>query len=309
MNICTDPNALKIFAVILKTINVLKVVVLVVLIVVGMFGLAKGIISGNQEDIKLNFRLFIKKLIVGSIVFLLPTVLETGLVFFGDLAGESNFTDCIQNTNNIPYFEQLESQREPGQQQPSTPQPSTPVEESEYEGKKYDLTDQQLTQIAALCEQENYGAVGIEAELMSNLFELNGSKYGSGGAGLYNYLKNGGWFHSGSQLGNLTLRSNQSKEIVRKVLVEGKRTWPPYINEHDCIDCGAFGYDVVKIVLENGRVITDHQELLNKKNYVKDKTVIYNRYGSVYTFYGFPCDNCDPFGYTESAKKKYEQSR
>ena len=169
------------------------------------------------------------------------------------------------------------------------------------------MTDEQLTQLAALCERENYGAVAAEASLMANLFEYKGSKYGSGGSGLYNYVKNGGWFASGKKLGTLKLKKQKSKEEVYKVLVEGKRVLPLYINEHDCIKCGSNRYDITKIVVD-GKTITAKNELLNKKNYIKNKTVIYNRYGAVYTFYEFPCSKCDPFGYTAASKKKYDQN-
>ena len=38
--------------------------------------------------------------------------------------------------------------------------------------------------------------------------------------------------------------------------------------------------------------------------YVKNKTVMKNRYGATYTFYCFPTSKSDPFGYTSEAKRQ-----
>ena len=82
-----------------------------------------------------------------------------------------------------------------------------------------------------------------------------------------------------------------------------------------CVDCGksyCSGHkgDICKLVL-NGENLTHISNIKDVKNYVKDKTVLYNIYGGHYTFYAFSSDtcvpdDCDPFGYTEDAKKKYD---
>ncbi|MBE6138370.1 MAG: hypothetical protein E7173_01325 [Firmicutes bacterium] len=315
MDICTNPNALKLLDVVLKAVDILKIAIMVVLIIIAMIDFGKSIFSSDQNVTKTTMTLFAKRLIAAMLIFLIPVVIETGIVLVGDMASSQNFTDCIENTNNIPYYEALQIYREREEAERDRLQSQTNGALSGgvqpggtdgiYLGQKYNLTDSQLTQLAALCEMENSGAVAAEASLMANLFEFQGSSYGTGAEGLYNYIKNGGWFSSGAQLGTLQLNSQDSKTIVYEVLVQGKRTLPLYINEHDCIDCGPYGFDVVKISID-GTVITDEQGLLNKNNYIKDKTIIYNRYGAVYAFYTFPCSDCDPFGYTAASKQKYD---
>ena len=100
--------------------------------------------------------------------------------------------------------------------------------------------------------------------------------------------------------------SSDVLKAVKDVLVNGNRTLPLYVDEHDCISCGSYGFDINKIKV-NGKTITDHSWLLNKSNYIKDKTVIYNKYGAVYTFYSFPTSTSDPFGYTTYAKNKVDK--
>ena len=162
--------------------------------------------------------------------------------------------------------------------------------------KKYELTEDQLILLTsrAMAEQGNPKGAAAEASLMANLFELKGSKYGTDGTGLYNYVVNGGWFGSSERVLNTdrNLATEEAIQAVRTVLVEGKRTLPAYIDEHDCIDCGNGG-DISSIKLGGTEVSTT-----DKTNYVKHETIIKNVYGSTYTFYSFPTEISDPFGYT-----------
>ena len=168
---------------------------------------------------------------------------------------------------------------------------------------KYKLTEAQYKGIAKVCQREQGTVAGAaaEASLMANRFELYKKKNGTG-TELYNYIRNNGWWGSpGRTMDNWRNVNSNIANAVKDVLVNGKRTLPQQVDEHDCIDCGSYGYDVVKIKV-NGRVITNKSELKKRSNYISGKTVIYNRYGAVYTFHSFPSG--DPFGYTNTAYKK-----
>ena len=113
---------------------------------------------------------------------------------------------------------------------------------------------------------------------MCNLFEKQ-KKY----TDLYSYVRNSGWF------ANAPLFMDNGKagiiiiEAVRDVICNGNRTLPEYIDEHDCLS------DISSI--STGSVY-------NRNAYIKDKTIIRNVYGSTYTFFCFPDETSDPFGYT-----------
>ena len=166
-----------------------------------------------------------------------------------------------------------------------------------YSGIKYNLTSSELTWIAKLCQQEQGSAEGAaaEASLIANKYEISGSNLG-----IYKYVRNNSWWNLSV---SMSKPSQSVMEAVKDVLVNGNRVFPNYVNEHDCIDCGRYGFDIVKIKTDN-KVITNHSELKNHSNYVQDKTVIYNKYGSIYTFFSFPTSTSDPFGYTQSAYNK-----
>lgn len=158
---------------------------------------------------------------------------------------------------------------------------------------KYDLTDEQLLKIARLCQQEQGTVTGAKAEasLMANQLETSASrrnKYGTGADGLYNWVRNGGWFAKAVHWMDNGKVSDAVLAGVRDVLVNGNRTLPQFVDEHDCLS------DIKAI--STGSVT-------NRGDYVQGKTVVKNTYGSTWTFWCFPDGTSDPFGYTAAAYK------
>ena len=154
---------------------------------------------------------------------------------------------------------------------------------------KYFLSPIQLTHIARLCQQEQGTLAGAKAEasLMANQLEKSAArqkKYGTGAPGLYNWVRNGGWFANASYWMDNGSVSDEILEGVKDVLVRGNRTLPAYIDEHDCLS------DILSI--STGLV-------RDKTAYIQGKTIVKNVYGSTWTFWCFPDSSSDPFGYTE----------
>ena len=163
------------------------------------------------------------------------------------------------------------------------------------EFKKYSLDKTQLTKIARLCVQEqgNKGAP-YEASLMCNLYELKGSKKYSS---LYDYVRNGGWFSRAAYFMDNGTASSNVIESVENVVNKGHRLLPRYVDEHDCFN------DIVW-VKNNGKEFNK----VNRFEYIPHLTVIKNRYGSLYTFYSFPTQGSDPFGYTDNKYAPKEET-
>lgn len=151
--------------------------------------------------------------------------------------------------------------------------------------KKYNLSAEEIKGLANLALQEQGSIDGACAELslMANLFEQQ-SKYGS----LYEYVRKSGWFSRAAHWMDNGGAGATYQLYARYVLCEGLRTLPAHINEHDCFS------DIKSI---------STGEVRDRSAYVRDKTVIRNRYGSTYTFYCFPTSGSDPFGYTKEGEK------
>ena len=145
------------------------------------------------------------------------------------------------------------------------------------------LNDKEIWQLARLCRQEQGTIAGIKAEMSLILNRFNAySKYDS----IIEYVIKSKWWAKAEHWMNEGYATQKDFEAVKEVL-DGHPTLPYYVDEHDCFT------DIEKITtdgVEGNRRVRD--------DYVKDKTIIKNRYGSKYTFYCFPDAYSDPFGYT-----------
>ena len=173
---------------------------------------------------------------------------------------------------------------------------------------KYAASDENVLQIARLAyrEQGSVEGAAAEASLLANLFELRGSSYGTGVEGLINYAKNSGWF--GDDAASTMASGSVPDEVVaavRKVIVEGKRTLPSYVDEHDCWYCNDrdFCSDGKKGDICSVKNDGKSEKIDDRSVYKQDVTKIHNVYGSTYTFYTFPTSTSDPFGYTSKSIK------
>lgn len=160
---------------------------------------------------------------------------------------------------------------------------------------KYDLTEEQLRGIAsqAYHEQGTPKGAAAEASLMANRFELYGSSHGTGADGLYSYVRDSKWFANSESNMASQDAPEDVVEAVRDVLVNGKRTLPAYIDEHDWIN------DLTRVTTD-GKAI----DIKDREAYVPHKTIIENTYNSTYTFYSFPDEGSDPFGYIHEEKRE-----
>lgn len=151
---------------------------------------------------------------------------------------------------------------------------------------KYDLTDDEILQLASLCQQEQGTVAGsaAEASLMCNLYE---SSRGDNFDSIVDYVRDSGWFASAEKHMNARKASSDVVNVVDHVIRGGLRVLPGYIDEHDY-----FG-DITSAT--NDGVAID---VTDRGLYKKNVTIIKNRYGATYTFYCFPDETADPFGYT-----------
>ena len=161
---------------------------------------------------------------------------------------------------------------------------------------KYALNDQQLKGIANILQHEQPGIEGrmAEASLMANLVDKTGDEK----ATVENLIKKatGGWFAKGkSRFNNPGNVEQISLDAARSVLVEGKRTLPRYVDEHDC-------FSDLTSVSNNGTSF----KASDRSQYQPHVTKIKNRYGASGTFHSFPNSKSDPFYYTsEELRKKW----
>lgn len=330
-NPCEISGILKIILFVKTLLSYVCFIVPMGLIVMISVDIGKNVLAGRDEEMKKNFNIAMKRIIYCMCIFLVPSFVDLAVSLVNNAVTDLNVTSssCTENIKNIAYYEEIEKikmKQEEEEQAKALAKRFAKTNEkntikkraaissngssnssSTVSGQKYDLSDTQLRGLAMVAQREQETPVGAaaEASLMANRFELEGSKYGTGATGLYNYVANSVWFaNSRTFMQNTSSLNPDVLSAVKEVLVLGKRTLPLYVDEHDCIDCGSHGFDVISIVT-NGTTITDANGLLNRSNYKKDNTVITNSHGSTYTFYTFPTETSDPFGYTERSRSRF----
>ena len=154
----------------------------------------------------------------------------------------------------------------------------------------YKLTDAQLRGIACIVAHEQGTIAGwfAEASQIANLAEL---RYG----GDLVKAVTSGWYAHGKERYNKGTSNPTVLAIVRRALIDGYRTLPKYVNEHDCMSD-------ITTVKEGGKSVKS-----DKSKWKRHTTVIKNRMSSTYYFYSFPGGyktGVDPFGYTSKANRE-----
>jgi len=193
----------------------------------------------------------------------------------------------------------------------------------------YSKGDSRVADLAKVCskEQGTLEGMAFEASLMCNLFEIKpGDK-----TDLKDYVYDSGWFAKKSTQGlwdytdKTTPTRDEIIEVVTKVIVEGYRTIPGYIDEHDCFK------DLESVTTEDGTkyyisgsgksayvVINGEKQFASSQEFqnlfVANKSICTqdpNRIpgGSWWTFYCFPGEPgiVDPFGYDAKGEARRKE--
>lgn len=323
LGVCTNSQVLKIVLFVNKLLDILFFIVPMGLIVMLSLDLFKNVIAGREDDMKKNLNIVIKRLIMAVALFLVPTITDLALSVVSDVGINTgiSYSSCskLATPQYIQFYEQQEKRKQKEEEEQYLKELAAQDTDSKFKretmvasasssssssgttnGQTYNLSDSQLKGIAALCLQEQGSAVGAaaEASLMANRFELYGSSYGTGADGLYNYVVNSGWFKdAASHVQNTSSVTNEVLDAVKDVLVRGHRTLPLYIDEHDCYNCCSLG-TCINRGTNNGVAF----DVFDRNAYKKDVSILYNTASAKYTFYSFPYEGSDPFGYTSTAR-------
>ena len=340
--LCENELFLRILYFFNTAMNILRFVIPIILIIRMVLEIYHQVININDDSAKEKIS---KRIFASIVIFLVPTIINVFLGFMETISGYTfNYSECNYNANpkNIndliaeregkqkeeedlksdEYKQKYYNNRSSQTLYTTTNKTTSDDSTSTMIGRKFEVSDDELNDIAKVCqaEQGSPEGSGIEAELMVNKYILSGST-----KSLYDYLfkEASGWWSPIRDHKYPSVKLNpENREAVRKVIVEGIRQWPGYINEHDCFNCAdtsrAHAYcsngnrgDICYLTLNNQK-ISEMSKISSRSDeyYVRNQTVIQNKSGATYTFYGFVKENGvnigDPFGYTAEAKEKYD---
>lgn len=313
MNFCTDYNFLNGLVIVKYFYRAALIILPIVIIIMGSIDGFKAVTSGKDEDLKAILFNTGTRAASFFIIMLLPTIIHIAFNFIDGYDGiYNNLTICMNNADPkiIAGLKRAREKELKGYEATTRnylakynankyTKRNTVIGATQVSGKgnfvKYNLSDSELAGIASLCIQEQGTVQGAaaEASLMANLYELQGGGYSD----LYSYVRNSGWFANSEHfMDNPTNVTEELKAAVKTVLVDGKRTLPAYINEHDYL--GDIAY------VENDGASFDKTNLSGYQQY---KTKVHQAQSvgqGVWTFYSFPAEGSDPFGYTSEENRQ-----
>lgn len=111
MEICTNPDILRVIYFIKILVNTIMIIVPIGLIIFGLIDISKSTISNEDGEQKKNFKLFFKRIIYAVIVFAIIWIVNAFMSLLGDLTDGVNFTSCWTNAN-ANKIEELQKEKD-----------------------------------------------------------------------------------------------------------------------------------------------------------------------------------------------------
>lgn len=96
VNFCEDPNFLQALYIVLIVVDIIKILVPVVLVLIAFISLMKALLSEDDKDIKPAVKNIIQKIIIGSLIFFIPTIITATMKRVSSF-NEGKFNTCINN--------------------------------------------------------------------------------------------------------------------------------------------------------------------------------------------------------------------
>ncbi len=104
INFCDYAGARRTLKIIGMLINIAKIVVPLIIILTQMVSMTKIVVSGKDDDIKESFKILVKKIIAGLIIFFIPGIIDytiDNLAGFNNAdSGFAQCSNCLLDTNH-----------------------------------------------------------------------------------------------------------------------------------------------------------------------------------------------------------------
>lgn len=76
LNACSDTGIINALSMVGIALNIIKIVVPLILIVMGMIDMTKAVIASDQDALKKNLNVFVRRCIAAILVFITPSLLN-----------------------------------------------------------------------------------------------------------------------------------------------------------------------------------------------------------------------------------------
>ena len=100
IELCSDPNVLRVIYIIKTVITIIKIIIPAIIILMGIISYSRAIMTDNQNLQSVTIS-FIKKIFIGVLIFFIPTIVTSILSLVNFKIKSFNFNDCYKNANLI----------------------------------------------------------------------------------------------------------------------------------------------------------------------------------------------------------------
>ena len=107
IDMCTNPYTLRVMYILGLALKIVCIIVPIIIIGTTILKTFNVIVSGKEDNLKELLPFFIKKIIAGLIVFLIPTIINFSISLVGDNSYEVNLCETNANLETITYYETL----------------------------------------------------------------------------------------------------------------------------------------------------------------------------------------------------------
>ena len=113
LDICEEPDILKIILFVQKLLNIIFIIVPIALIVMLAIDVSKNVIISDESAQRKNMSFVVKRIFLCILMFLVPTFVNYLDNFLRESLSTFNvsYQSCYQNTSHIDYFESLKKLR------------------------------------------------------------------------------------------------------------------------------------------------------------------------------------------------------
>ena len=109
IEICEDPSILRALYIIKMLIIIIKIITPVMIILTGIISMTKALFEGDG-NFKNEVSILFQKIIIGVMIFFIPTVVSTFLKFVNFKVNSFDYNKCYDNAN-ITYIKQAEAKK------------------------------------------------------------------------------------------------------------------------------------------------------------------------------------------------------
>ena len=98
---CENPDILRALYIVISSFNLLKIIIPVIIVIVSTISFIKAILAEDESEIKNATNSMIRKIIIGAMIFFIPTIISALLSYFNLKINGIDYNECKNNATIV----------------------------------------------------------------------------------------------------------------------------------------------------------------------------------------------------------------